>query len=101
MYLIEIFLPLYAPDGTPYPSEVYDELAKGLTETFGGVTLHKRAPAKGLWKASQVIIKDDIVIFEVMAEKVSRPYWKQQKHLLKQVLGQDEIVIRISEVELI
>jgi len=44
---------------------------KELTERFGGLTVYRRAPAEGVWKLTENhTSRDDIVIFEVMANEL-------------------------------
>ena len=46
MYLIHILLPLNDNEGRPHGRELLR--AVELTERFGGLTAHTRAPAEGL-----------------------------------------------------
>jgi len=63
MKSIEIFLPLNANNGTPFPNTMFDRVENELTETFGGVTAYKRAPAQGRWKSGGQTQGDEIAIF--------------------------------------
>jgi hypothetical protein len=43
-----------------------------LTELFGGTTTFIRAPAQGDAKSAAGLVRDDIVVFEVMASEIDR-----------------------------
>ena len=102
MHLIEILLPLADNHGAPFAPECYSELADELTGRFGGLTAFTRAPAEGRWKgAGAAVARDEIVIFEVMAETVERGWWRDCRARLEQRFRQDVIVIRVQTVELI
>jgi hypothetical protein len=75
MKSIEIFLPLNANDGTPFPDAMFDRIENELTETFGGVTAYKRAPAQGRWKSGGDTQGDEIAIFEVVVDRIDRGWW--------------------------
>lgn len=100
--LIQIFLPLYDNDGSPFPQSEYKNLQSLLTEKFKGVTVYQRAPAKGLWKEDkETIVRDDLVIYEVVTESIDESFWSDLKeHLLRQY-RQQEIMIRCSQIRLL
>lgn len=74
MYLIEILLPVSDKEGRPFAAGFYQNLRDELTERYGGVTAFTRAPAEGETKASCGKVHDDIVVFEVMADKIDRAW---------------------------
>lgn len=58
-----------------------------------------QAPASGLWQSDEgPVTRDDIVIFEVMADEIDRAWWSRYKTTLEARFRQDEIVIRASAV---
>ena len=71
-HLVEILLPLKAASGEDFPAAYYDDLAKELVATFGGVTSFLRAPAEGRWHDAGSTEHDDIVVIEVMAPTFDR-----------------------------
>jgi hypothetical protein len=74
MYLIHILLQLNDNEGRPHGRELFRAVADELTEKFGGLTAHTRAPAEGLWKdGPSGKSKDEIVIYEV--EALYREAW--------------------------
>lgn len=101
MHLIELFLPLYDPQGNRFPETIFSDLKKELTGTFGGLTIHSKAPATGLWKPeNEKTVKDTIIIYEVMAEEIDDEHWKNLKRKLQKDLQQDEVLIRATEIRL-
>lgn len=102
MNLIQIFLPMYNAQGEKFPNELYKDLIKKFSETFGGATFYKRAPADGFWEEDpETIVKDELAIFEVMAEEVDGQYWRGQKQQLELVFKQKEILIRSIPIKLL
>src|SRR4051812_21137558 len=72
MFLVDILLPLDDDRGEPFPADYYNELAQRLTERFGGVTSFTRSPGEGRWKNRGTTDREEIVVIEVMTEKVDR-----------------------------
>lgn len=102
MYLIEIFLPLTDNDGAPFEAEVFDRLREELLHQFGGVTIHSRSPAEGLWKPKgRSTSKDDILIFEIMADQLDRLWWTAFRQTQEAAFRQISILIRASETEIL
>ncbi|MGV3704768.1 MAG: hypothetical protein ACO1NU_05260 [Arcticibacter sp.] len=102
MHLIELFLPLYDAGGNPFPGKIFSDLKEELTEVFGGLTIHSKAPATGLWKPeNDQTVRDTIVIYEVMTEELNDAYWKTRKLQLQRDLQQDEIMIRATPIRLL
>lgn len=100
MKLVQILLPLSDNEGNRFPRAVFDEVRSELTDRFGGVTAFTRAPATGLWAESAGdVVRDDIVVYEVMAERPEPAWWAAFRTRLEQRLRQDEIVIRAMEIE--
>ena len=102
MHLIQVLLPLYDNDGRPLPKDLYRAVAAELTERFGGLTAHTRAPAEGLWKeGSSGTSKDEIVIYEVMAEELDEGWWQQYRRSLEARFRQERVIVRAQEVRLL
>lgn len=68
-------------------------------DRFGGLTAFTRSPAEGLWDEGGGRSRDEIVIFEVMADALDRSWWRDYRAVLKRRFRQDEIVVRALEVE--
>lgn len=100
MHLVELFLPLYDNDGKSFPKKLVDQVREELVEQFGGVTAFVRSPAVGLWEDDDGdVSRDDVILFEVMAEALDRDWWAQYRRELEQRFAQDEILIRATLVE--
>ena len=100
--LIQVFLPLSDHNGHSFPGEWYKQISTSLTERFGGVTIYQRAPVTGLWKEEeQHTVRDDLIIYEVMVDKVQKDYWEPFKKQLEQQFRQDSILIRSSPIQIL
>lgn len=101
-HLVQILLPLYAKDGTEQDKSLFSKTRTELTERFGGLTAHVRAPARGLWKTDEGDIeRDDIVIFEVLADSLEREWWQRYRMTLEKRFVQDAVLVRAMRVEMI
>jgi len=95
MHLVQLLLPVRDEEGRAYPRELYDELVRLLTERFGGVTAYTRAPATGLWEAaSGETVRDQVVVYEVMAEALDPDWWGELRADLERRFRQEELVVR-------
>lgn len=102
MHLIEILLPLSDKEGKPFAADLYAQVRDALVGHFGGVTAFSRSPAEGLWQGGEgEPERDEIVIFEVMADWLDRRWWSAYRAELERSFRQDEIVVRAREIELL
>lgn len=102
MFLVQLLLPVYDNAGDAFPADAYRPVRDELTERFGGLTAYTRAPALGLWDDGDDGTppkRDDIVVYEVMADALDRAWWAQCRAALERRFAQDEIVIRAQETE--
>jgi hypothetical protein len=99
VHVVEIFLPLYDNDGRRFGRELYARVREELVERFGGLTAFSRTPAEGLWEEEGERSRDDIVIFEVMADTLERGWWAAYRAALERRFRQEEIVVRASAVD--
>jgi hypothetical protein len=100
MYLIQLLIPLYNNDQQHLPGELYDQARSELTEKFGGLTVYTRAPATGLWKEdASNVVRDDIVIYEIMAEELDREWWQRYRMELEERFAQKALIIRATHFE--
>lgn len=100
MQLVQLLLPLYAPDGARQPRDLFDAVRAELVERFGGLTAYSRAPATGLWKEGDAAVaRDDIVVYEVMVDGLDRAWWAGYRAELERRFRQDELVVRAQAVE--
>ncbi|HEX7336094.1 MAG TPA: hypothetical protein VF252_02705 [Gemmatimonadales bacterium] len=99
MHLVQLLLPVRDESGRPFPRKLYDTLVDELTDRFGGVTAYTRAPASGLWEEnSGRTVRDDVVVYEVMANQLDERWWKALRTRLEKAFDQDELVVRAHEI---
>lgn len=99
MRLIQILLPVRDNEGVALERALHDAVRRELTDAFGGVTAYQRAPASGLWDEGSEVVRDDIVIYEVMAESLDDRWWREYRASLERRFRQDEVVIRALPME--
>jgi hypothetical protein len=100
MYLIQLLLPLYDNDGQPFGRDYFDGVRNDPAREFVGVTAFRRALAEGVWVQPEGgVSRDEVVIFEVIAERLERGWWSRYRRGLEEKFRQDRIVIRASEWE--
>lgn len=98
-HLVQILLPVYDNAGRHFPPECYARVRSELTQRFGGLTTYSRAPAEGLWGSGGEVKRDDIVVLEVMVDKLERDWWRDYRSQLETLFRQDEIVVRAQAYE--
>ncbi len=102
MHLVQLLLPLADPDGRRFAARDYVELARELTERFGGVTAYARAPASGLWDDPQGgHTRDELIVMEVMVETLDAAWWAVYRERLETQFRQDELVVRAWPLQLL
>lgn len=102
MYLTQLLLPLYDNDGQALPKALFDDVRNELMEQFGGLTAYARAPANGLWQENDNrAVRDDLVIYEVMASELDRAWWANYRASLEARFRQEQLLIRAHPVEVL
>ena len=102
MQLIQILLPIIEKENEDFPKRHYADIRKELTEKFGGITTYTHSPATGLWKeTADKTVKDEIIIYEIMASDIDRDWWKSYKQKLEKKFQQEEIIIRTLAIEVL
>lgn len=100
MYLVQLLLPLYDNSGARIPRPTFAGVRDELTQRFGGVTAFTRSPAQGAWvDPGGDVERDDIVVCEVMVETLDTAWWRAYRSRLEVLFGQQELVIRASEIK--
>lgn len=100
MYLIQFFLPVAGNQGVAFPKALFAAVRSELTEAFGGVTAFVHSPAVGAWEDdSGGVCRDEVVLYEVMAETLDRAWWAHYRSTLQQRFEQDEVLIRSTVVD--
>jgi hypothetical protein len=98
VYLVQLLLPVYDNDKRAFPRAYFDQVRQELAHRFGGVTAFVRSPAVGLWKdEEQDITRDDVVMFEVMADHLDEAWWKRYRQKLENTFRQEKILVRALE----
>jgi hypothetical protein len=94
MYLVQILLPLYEKRGKRVGRPLFRATAKSASEgIWRRYRLHPRR-RKDSGDAGSGFDGDDIVVYEVMADKADRAFWRTRRCDLQKAFGQDEIVVR-------
>ena len=101
MHLIQILLPLQDNDGAPLNPDLYREVCEELSTRYGGLTAFTRAPAEGHWEDEGKTTRDEIVVFEDMAEELATNWWRDYRRKLEGLFRQDVIIIRAQEIQLL
>ncbi|HEX6375649.1 MAG TPA: hypothetical protein VFZ91_08000 [Allosphingosinicella sp.] len=100
MNIIEILLPVRDNAGNRFGPASFAKVREELLEHFGGLTAFTRSPAEGLWESAEgECDRDEIIIFEVMADWIDRSWWRAYRVSLEHRFRQVEIVIRAWEME--
>ena len=99
--LIQFLVPVFHQDGTRIAVSDIENMRSELTERFGGVTAFIQSPALGTWarqndaKAEQ----DQMILVEVVVDNPDRYWWSNYRTRLETVFRQDEIMMRMLEIE--
>jgi hypothetical protein len=102
MWLVQILLPLYDNNGARFSGDLFQSVRSELANAFEGVTVYSRAPAEGLWKGDESsVCRDDLILFEVMAEHLDAAWWQHYRKQLESRFRQRQIVIRAQEMQLL
>lgn len=102
LHLVRIILPLYDNEGRAFPRADFDRVRDELTERFGGVTAFRRAPAEGAWKDDDDgggVTRDQVVVYEVMTERLERDWWADYRERLARHFRQDELLVTATAAE--
>ena len=99
MHLVQLFLPLRDNAGKNFPAAAFRRIRNELTERFGGMTTYARAPAEGHWQSDEAVVRDELVIYEVIVDKLDRSWWAEYRASLERLLAQEQLLIRAQEVE--
>lgn len=100
MHLVQLLLPLYDNDGGATSGSELRRVRDELTERFGGLTVYSRAPVEGLWEEPRdgERVRDDLVIYEVMVDRLDAEWWGTYRRSLEARLRQEELVVRALEI---
>ena len=101
MHLVQLLLPLYNNSGIQFEQKLYTEVRNELVDRFGGITAYTRAPVHGLWQESEQIVRDDLIIYEIMVEKLEEEWWRGYREILENRFQQQSLVVRAHQILLL
>ena len=101
MHLVQILLPLSDNDRHPFGPDQFDMVALELTERFGGVTAFTRTPAEGRWTGQGHAGAEDVVVIEVMVERLDAVWWTDYRKGLEKRFRQQHIIVRAQSLLLL
>lgn len=101
MHLIQILLPLSDNERHPFPRDHFDKVALELTERFGGATAYTRSPAEGRWTGQGHSNAEEVVVIEVMIDRLDAEWWTQYRKGLEARFRQLHIIVRAQSVQLL
>lgn len=101
MFLIQLLIPLNDNSGHRFPKSKLKSVKTSLIREFGGLTMYQRSPAEGLIKECSGLVKDEIIIFEVMSSKIKKSWWRRYRSNLEKEFRQDSIIVRASKTDLL
>ena len=99
MHLVQLLLPLFDNKGVSFSESTMRDIREELVGHFGGVTAFSRAPALGLWSNAGEKVRDDVVLVEVMVERLDKDWWRMFRMRLETKLSQQSIVLRSFNIE--
>ncbi|MBE0543379.1 MAG: hypothetical protein IH623_18705 [Verrucomicrobia bacterium] len=99
MQLIQILLALFDNGGKPFPTSRNQKVKTELTQRFGGLTSDTRAPAEGAWTTGRKTKREDIVVYEVMANSTKPDWWRLYRRKLEKRFRQQTVVIRAQTIQ--
>jgi hypothetical protein len=102
LHLVEVLVPLYDNEGRRFAAAELERIRRELTDAFGGVTAHTRAPAEGAWEDDRGRVHhDDVIVVEVMVGELDRAWWASYRDELAKRLRQDTLLVRATGVDVL
>jgi hypothetical protein len=101
MHLVQLLLPLYSNSGIPIEQKLFIDVRNELVERFGGITAYTRAPVNGLWQESERLVRDDLIIYEIMVETLEVDWWRDYRILLENRFQQQSLVVRTHQIRVL
>ena len=99
MHLIQLLLPLYSNSGRRFEHELYSEVRNELIDRFGGITAYTRAPVHGLWQDSEQVVRETLIIYEIMVQDLDEKWWCEYRIILENRFQQDSLVMRAHKIQ--
>jgi hypothetical protein len=101
MHLVQLLLPLYSNSGEQFEQKLYATVRNELVNRFGGITAYTRAPVHGLWQESEQIVRDDLIIYEIMVDTLEEDWWREYRIILENRFQQQSLVVRAHQIILL
>jgi len=102
VYLIQLLLPAVVAQPDDSSSDPVARTRRELVEAFGGLTAYLRTPAQGVWTSPDGgRAHDDVVMVEVVAEKIDRGWWREYTQRLARRFEQEAIHVRALQVDVL
>jgi hypothetical protein len=101
MYLVQILLPLYNNSEIRFEPERYTKVRDELVSRFGGITAYTRTPVQGLWHEREEIVRDDLIIYEIMVQELKEEWWCEYRKILENRFEQQSLVVRANQILLL
>jgi hypothetical protein len=89
-----MLIPIRDKRGTLFGKAAIGQIRRELTERHGGVTAYSRAPAEGHWESGSGVHRDDVVVVEVLVDRLDVKWWKAYRKQLEERFEQEEILMR-------
>ncbi|KFA94382.1 hypothetical protein [Archangium violaceum] len=103
MHVVQFLLPLRDNERRAFPRKDFERVRSELTERFGGVTAFLQSPASGAWKEEEEggTVRDEMLLFEVMVERLDRAWWSGYRAELERRFRQERVVVRALGAEML
>jgi len=101
MYLLQLFLPLYNNSGDRFGQQMFMDVRDELVSRFGGITTYTRAPVRGLWHTDGQVVPDDLVIYEIIVDRLEVGWWREYRRKLERQFEQTSLVVRAQRIVLL
>ena len=101
MHVVQLLLPVCDNAKQRFSQDLYERVSTDLTRQFGGLTAYTRAPAAGLWQEGGDAVRNDVVVYEVMAGSLDRDWWRAFRARVERDFRQDHVIIRAQSSELL
>lgn len=99
MHVVQFLLPLRDNARRPFARADFEKVRAELTECFGGVTAFLQSPAMGAWKDEGETVRDEMVLYEVMVERLDRGWWSGYRAELERRFQQERVMMRALGAE--
>ncbi|HZV33035.1 MAG TPA: hypothetical protein VFB72_00545 [Verrucomicrobiae bacterium] len=89
---------MFSNSGKRFPARYFQGVKEQLTGKFHGLTAYTRAPAEGRWRTKRTIQRDDIIVYEVMAVRLDKKWWRSFQSMLEERFSQSSVLIRAHKI---